>query len=200
MWAPTGTPPAIAVSGVMAVNHYLPAGIVPHVASWPASRPRRGERPPMMAATAQPTAPRARAQRGLATWHTAPMIGEPMGVLPTRARDHRASTRPRSCGSEASWTVELPVVRNSTLAAPASAQATTAVHRRGRSQHRGNPTRCIAATRRDALMLAGVLGLLLAGTADIVVPGAEAASFACPGMVHAVSEAFVPMCGFPAGR
>jgi hypothetical protein len=41
------------------------------------------------------------------------MIGEPMGVLPTKARDHRAMTRPRSCGSEASWTVELPVVRNS---------------------------------------------------------------------------------------
>jgi hypothetical protein len=50
------------------------------------------------------------------------------------------------------------------------------------------------------MRVAGDLGLLLAGTANIVVPGAEAASFACPGMVHAVSKAFVPMRGFPAGR
>ena len=67
-----------------------------------AARPWRNEQAPMMAATAQPSAPRARAQRGLAAWDTAPMIGEPMGVLPTSARDHSAMTRPRNCGSEAS--------------------------------------------------------------------------------------------------
>lgn len=50
---------------------------------------------PMAAATAHATAPRASAQRGLVSWDTAPMIGDPIGVLPTRARDHKAVTRPR---------------------------------------------------------------------------------------------------------
>jgi hypothetical protein len=36
------------------------------------------------------------------------MIGEPMAVLPTRAIDHSAVTRPRYSGSAASWMVAFP--------------------------------------------------------------------------------------------
>jgi hypothetical protein len=50
---------------------------------------------PMAAAAAHAAAPTASAQRGLVSWDTAPMIGDPIGVLPTRARDHKAVTRPR---------------------------------------------------------------------------------------------------------
>jgi len=50
---------------------------------------------PMAAAAAHAAAPRASAQRGLVSWARAPMIGDPIGVLPTRARDHKAVTRPR---------------------------------------------------------------------------------------------------------
>jgi hypothetical protein len=50
---------------------------------------------PMAAATTHAAAPRTSAQRGLVSWAKAPMIGDPIGVLPTRARDHKAVTRPR---------------------------------------------------------------------------------------------------------
>ena len=80
-----------------------------------------------MTAARQATAPRPRAYRGLAMSDTAPMTGEPIAVLPTRAIDHKAVTRPRYSGSEASWIVALPVVRNMTLATPTSTQAATAV-------------------------------------------------------------------------
>jgi len=55
------------------------------------------------------------------------MTGEPIGVLPTRAIDHKAVTRPRYSGLEASWMVELPVVKNMTLAAPVKTRAAIAV-------------------------------------------------------------------------
>jgi type II secretory pathway predicted ATPase ExeA len=54
-----------------------------------------------------------------------------IAVLPASAVDHSAMTRPRCCGSAASCTVELPVVRNVIVATPTRAQATTAVHRFG---------------------------------------------------------------------
>ena len=50
---------------------------------------------PMIAAARQVAAPRARAYRGPATSESVPMTGEPIGVLPTRAIDHKAVTRPR---------------------------------------------------------------------------------------------------------
>jgi hypothetical protein len=81
----------------------------------------------MMAAARQAAAPRPRAYRGLATSDSAPMTGEPIGVLPTRAIDHKAVTRPRYSGSEASWMVALPVVRKMTLATLASTHAAIAV-------------------------------------------------------------------------
>jgi hypothetical protein len=59
------------------------------------------------------------------------MIGDPMGVLPTSAIDHSAVTRPRWSGSDASWTVEFPVVRNAILAASASTHAAIAIGRVG---------------------------------------------------------------------
>lgn len=51
------------------------------------------------------------------------------------------------------------------------------------------PTRCIAASGRHALALAAVLGLLLAGTANIALK-AEAAFVARPSVMYAVSKAF----------
>jgi hypothetical protein len=51
--------------------------------------PRPGQ-PPMMTTARQAAAPRPRAYRGLATSDSAPMTGEPIEVLPTRAIDHEA--------------------------------------------------------------------------------------------------------------
>ena len=81
----------------------------------------------MMAAARQAAAPRPRAYRGPAVSDSAPMTGEPIGVLPTRAIDHKAVTRPRYSGLEASWMVELPVVKNMTLATPVKTHAAIAV-------------------------------------------------------------------------
>jgi hypothetical protein len=55
------------------------------------------------------------------------MTGEPIGVLPTRAIDHKAVTWPRYSGAEASWIVALPVVRKMTLATPTCTHAAIAV-------------------------------------------------------------------------
>ena len=79
-----------------------------------------------MTAPRQAAAPRPRAYRGLVRSDSAPMTGEPIAVLPTRAIDHRAVTRPRYSGSDASWIVALPVVRNMTLATATSTEAATA--------------------------------------------------------------------------
>ena len=49
----------------------------------------------MTAAARQAAAPRASAYRGPAASDRAPMTGEPIGVVPTSAIDHRAVTRPR---------------------------------------------------------------------------------------------------------
>jgi Histidine kinase-, DNA gyrase B-, and HSP90-like ATPase len=56
-------------------------------------RLRAGQQP-AIAAAKHAVAPRPSAYRGPAS-DNAPMMGDPMGVLPTRAIDHRAVTRPR---------------------------------------------------------------------------------------------------------
>src|SRR5580692_1469793 len=90
-------------------------------------RGRRPRQPPTTAAARHAAAPRPRAYRGLARSDSPPTTGEPIAVLPTRAVDHRAVTRPRYSGSEASWIVALPVVRKITLATPTSTHAAIAV-------------------------------------------------------------------------
>lgn len=72
---------------------------------------------PSRAATAHATAPAASPHRGFAA-SISPMIDAPIGVEPTNAVDHKAVTRPRNSGAEASWIVELPVVMKVMLAKP----------------------------------------------------------------------------------
>ncbi len=69
------------------------------------------------------------------------MTGEPIAVLPTRAIEYKAVTRPRYSGSDASWIVALPVVRKMTLATPTSTHAATAVARVGATATRPTATR-----------------------------------------------------------
>jgi hypothetical protein len=60
-----------------------------------------------------------------------PIAGPPIGVDPCSATNHSAITRPRISGAAASWSVELPVDMNDTLAAPTTASAASSTSRSG---------------------------------------------------------------------
>src|SRR3954454_22032752 len=87
---------------------------------------RRHSRNPMSAATRHVAPPTASPARAPAAAMTTPMTGPPIGVDPWKPTNHSAITRPRIAGAEFSWSVELQIAMNETLAAPARTSRTNA--------------------------------------------------------------------------
>jgi hypothetical protein len=79
-----------------------------------------------------------------------PTAGPPIGVEPWSATNQRAITRPRIEGSEASWSVVLPIDMNDTLAAPTRARATSSIAMLGAAA-----ARAIVTAKAAAAMVTG---------------------------------------------